>query len=68
MTASQPSGGVQLQHRSDLEGSGGLPPPGSAALAEGVLGLYDEKDDGLVDEPELVEIGDDMGVAGFWDN
>lgn len=37
-------------------------------LAEGVFGLYDDDDDGQIEEPELTLIGDDMSEKGFWDS
>lgn len=36
-------------------------------FARGVFRMYDENSDGVIDEPELHDIGDDMGDEGFWD-
>ncbi|MFC0202578.1 EF-hand domain-containing protein [Paracoccus rhizosphaerae] len=33
----------------------------------GVYDRYDEDDTGIIEEPELTDIGDDMGDEGFWD-
>ncbi|MDQ1900236.1 hypothetical protein RAH32_07250 [Paracoccus sp. WLY502] len=36
-------------------------------LSEGIFARYDDDDDGLIEEPELADIGDDMGDEGLWD-
>ena len=36
-------------------------------FATGVFNRYDENGDGVIEEPELTDIGDDMGDEGFWD-
>lgn len=36
-------------------------------LTTGVYDHYDEDDTGIIEEPELTDIGDDMGDEGFWD-
>lgn len=33
----------------------------------GVYDRYDEDNTGIIEEPELTDIGDDMGDEGFWD-
>jgi hypothetical protein len=32
-----------------------------------VFGSYDEDDSGSLEEPELGDVGDDMGDGGLWD-
>ena len=36
-------------------------------LADGVFARYDDDLDGLIEEPELTDIGVDLGDGGFWD-
>ena len=36
-------------------------------LADGIFARYDDDLDGIIEEPELTDIGDDMGDGGFWD-
>jgi hypothetical protein len=33
----------------------------------GTYAGYDDDDDNVIEEPELSDLGDDMGDAGFWD-
>ena len=33
----------------------------------GVYGEYDEDESGVIEQPELTGVGDDMGDEGFWD-
>lgn len=45
---------------------------GDGSLAEdefygGVYAGYDDDGDDVIEEPELSDLGDDMGDAGFWD-
>lgn len=48
----------------DGDGDGGV---SQDEFARGVFRSYDEDSDGLISEPELNDIGDDMGDGGFWD-
>lgn len=48
----------------DADGDGSI---SRVEFAEGVFNSYDEDSDGLIPEPELTDIGDDMGDGGFWD-
>lgn len=36
-------------------------------FVDGVFARYDEDGTGFIEEPELTDIGDDMGDEGFWD-
>ena len=36
-------------------------------FSEGVFGAYDEDESGALEEPELGDVGDDIGDGGFWD-
>ena len=36
-------------------------------LTEGIFSGYDDDGTGFIEEPELTDIGDDMGDEGFWD-
>jgi Ca2+-binding EF-hand superfamily protein len=36
-------------------------------FSNGVFGEYDEDGTGIIEEPELTDIGEDMGDKGFWD-
>lgn len=39
----------------------------TAEFADGVFARYDDDLDGIIEEPELTDIGDDMGDGGLWD-
>lgn len=36
-------------------------------ITDGIFAGYDEDGTGFIEEPELTDIGDDMGDEGFWD-
>lgn len=36
-------------------------------LVDGLWSVYDDNEDGVIEDPELTQIGDDMGDGGFFD-
>lgn len=48
----------------DVDADGGIT---EGEFADAVFARYDDNLDGIIEEPELTDIGDDMGDGGFWD-
>ena len=48
----------------DVDRDGGIT---EDELTEGIFTRYDEDGTGFIEEPELTDIGDDIGDEGFWD-
>lgn len=48
----------------DVDRDGGIT---EDELTEGIFTRYDDDGTGFIEEPELTDIGDDMGDEGFWD-
>jgi len=40
---------------------------GENEFYEGTYGVYDADENNVIEEPELGDLGDDMGDGGFWD-
>jgi len=48
----------------DVDRDGGIT---EDELTDGIFTRYDDDGTGFIEEPELTDIGDDMGDEGFWD-